>query len=358
MKMKTLALILVFCILTPLASFGESDEPSIQTVTINVEPALLWDADTGILADGAQADLSKVGPERNATSTKMLGTRVPCTVQLPDMQEPANAMIELDKRGMFLPQKGLRITFPDQTSCILLNASVDGSFTRVMDRTITRLVQKHTDMEVMVTVPVRLILNGQYWGQYHLLWVDASFQDQLPSGDEVFDEDSLLDWLAVKVYFGDGEMRLCWCYEGEDGMWHFVISGMDSGLYYAAYNTYDMLDEYPYLRQLVLKNQEQFLIKLGALYRVMTVDVMQAEMDACVYEIQPEMQAHFERWAPEHDQAMIPDWPTDSEEAYEYWQLWVNRRRENTIVNRPAFVRQQTQEFFGLSDEEMAYYFD
>ena len=355
---KALALLLAFSVLIPLLSLGESEETSILTVTIEVEPALLWDTNSGILADGDQADLTKVGPSRNTTSFRLFGTSVPCTVLLPDMQETANAMVSLDKRGMFLPQKGLVITFTDQTSCILLNASVDASFTRIADWTITRLVQKYTDIEVMVTVPVRLYLNGQYWGQYHMLTLGASYQDKLPAADQIIDEDSLLDWLAVKVFFGDGEIRLCWCYAGDDDVWHCVVSGMDMGLYNASYNTYNMLNGNPYFRQVISRNQERFLTKLGALFRVMTVDVMQAELDACAHDIQPEMQAHFDRWAHQHDQVMIPDWPTEPEEAYEFWLLWLSRCRDYTIVNRPAFVYQQTQEYFKLSDEEMTDYFN
>ena len=101
---------------------------------------------------------------------------------------------------------------------------------------------------------------------------------------------------------------------------------------------------------------ELFLQKLGNLYRTLNTETMRKELDECVAWILPDMRAHVERWAPYYDKNILTEVPTDVDGAWKYWQKRVTRMH-NTMTKRPNKVYQFTQEFFGLSDEEMEKYF-
>ena len=55
--------------------------------------------------------------------------------------------------------------------------------------------------------------------------------------------------------------------------------------------------------------------------------------------------------------ALNQEAPTTGKEAYEYWKGRIDRMRNGTMVKRPWYVYLQTQEYFGLSNEEMMKYF-
>ena len=84
---------------------------------------------------------------------------------------------------------------------------------------------------------------------------------------------------------------------------------------------------------------------------------MQQELDLCVAWIEPGMKAHLERWAPYNDGTIIMDAPSDPVEAWDYWKQRIDRMRNGTMVKRPWYVYLYTQEFFGLSNQEMVQYF-
>ena len=84
---------------------------------------------------------------------------------------------------------------------------------------------------------------------------------------------------------------------------------------------------------------------------------MQNELDACVAWIEPGMKAHLERWAPYNDGTIVAEAPSDPEKAWDYWKQRIDRMRNVTMVKRPWNVYLQTQEFFGLTNQEMTEYF-
>jgi len=80
---------------------------------------------------------------------------------------------------------------------------------------------------------------------------------------------------------------------------------------------------------------------------------MQNELDACVAWIEPGMKKHLERWAPYNDGTIIQEAPSDPKEAWDYWKQRIDRMKNGTMVKRPWYVYLQTQEFFGLTNQEM-----
>ena len=102
--------------------------------------------------------------------------------------------------------------------------------------------------------------------------------------------------------------------------------------------------------------RDLFLTKLGDVYKALTTEVMQAELDECVAWIEPGMKAHMERWAPYNDRRIIAEIPTDPEKAWDYWKQRIERMK-NVMDKRPGCLYEQVQAFFGLTEEEMAHYF-
>ena len=102
--------------------------------------------------------------------------------------------------------------------------------------------------------------------------------------------------------------------------------------------------------------RDLFLTKLGNLYKALTTEVMQAELDECVAWIEPGMRAHLERWAPYNDGTVIIEAPSDPEQAWDFWKKRIDRMK-NVMDKRPGCLYEQVQAFFGLTEEEMAHYF-
>ena len=103
--------------------------------------------------------------------------------------------------------------------------------------------------------------------------------------------------------------------------------------------------------------RDLFLRKLGGIYQSLSTEMMQAELDECVAIIQPEMGIHFERWAEFNDKKINSDSPLSPDGAMRYWKTRVARMRDQTMVARPYYIYTYTQEAFGLTDQDMLYYF-
>ena len=305
------------------------------------------------------------------------------------------------------------------TSLRLDNGGMDGTFTRVASQTQTSLLREHmdTDMLILQRSPVAVYLNGEYWGQY---WLTETFDplvicqhegislayapkiemtnslrdiqigaihyrhdgmvtryvfDSLTwAGPEVirayvntyFDVDSMLDWYAAEVFFGDMEGPDYAFYRLPDGRWKAAIMHFDSGLFYAAYNS-----PQSYLNGLfseihggkifallmsIPEYRDAFLTKLGALWQKLPTMEMRWALDESERMIIDEMPYHFMRWAPEHSR-QLGDWPQESYAAMAYWQKRISRMSNLTMVARPFYVYYYTQHVFGLTDEEMLHYF-
>ena len=340
---------------------------------------------------------------------------------------------EGDGYTLDMPQKSLGITiekgclfFEDRKNAeniflTLRNAGMDGNYTRLADGVQSRLIEKYSGLKILTLAwrPVSVYLNGEYWGHYNLrenlhdsfmigqyekVHVDSSdeayiveglpvsgtydnliyqkLMDQLKNSDpanrtedreyleQKVDVDSYLNWLALKIYFGDSNAAGSFAaYRLPTGKWKCAAVGFDWGLFRADYNAFESFlkpeglgavnaDNTIFLKILEIDEyRELFLKKLGGLCQRLTAEVMQAELDQCAAMIAPEMPAHFERWAPSCEPAISPDAPTDPQEALAYWEGRIERMRNGTMQNRPGYVYLQTQVFFGLSDQEMDAYF-
>ena len=304
---------------------------------------------------------------------------------------------------------------------LLRNGGSDSMWTRVLDEMQHRLIDRHTDAHLLTQAwkPVNVYLNGEYWGIYNMREnVDAYTvcrYEQIPdqqaddvailyiSGGPVqtsgemknaftgmrsriknsdpahnpedlayleqeVDIDSFLDWLTVEMYFGNSDIGNGMVYRVPGGKWKCLIQDLDYGLFNSSFNSVESflkekgmgevaIDNSIFLKILeVDKYRELFFTKLGSLFHSLTTDVMLAELDECVAWIEPSMQAHFDRWAPLYDKAIIAEIPTTPEGARKYWESRISRL-QNTMRKRPTLLYNYIQEFFQMTDEEMAVYF-
>jgi hypothetical protein len=304
---------------------------------------------------------------------------------------------------------------------LLRNGGSDSMWTRVLDEMQHRLIDRHTDAHLLTQAwkPVNVYLNGEYWGIYNMREnVDAYTvcrYEQIPddqaddvtilyiSGGPVqtsgemknaftgmrsriknsdpahnpedlayleqeVDIDSFLDWLTVEMYFGNSDIGNGMVYRVPGGKWKCLIQDLDYGLFNSSFNSVESflkekgmgevaIDNSIFLKILeVDKYRELFFTKLGSLFHSLTTDVMLAELDECVAWIEPSMQAHFDRWAPLYDKAIIAEAPNTPEGAWKYWESRISRL-QNTMRKRPTLLYNYIQEFFQMTDEEMAVYF-
>ena len=304
---------------------------------------------------------------------------------------------------------------------LLRNGGSDSMWTRVLDEMQHRLIDRHTDAHLLTQAwkPVNVYLNGEYWGIYNMREnVDAYTvcrYEQIPddqaddvtilyiSGGPVqtsgemknaftgmrsriknsdpahnpedlayleqeVDIDSFLDWLTVEMYFGNSDIGNGMVYRVPGGKWKCLIQDLDYGLFNSSFDSVESflkekgmgevaIDNSIFLKILeVDKYRELFFTKLGSLFHSLTTDVMLAELDECVAWIEPSMQAHFDRWAPLYDKAIIAEIPTTPEGARKYWESRISRL-QNTMRKRPTLLYNYIQEFFQMTDEEMAVYF-
>ena len=309
-------------------------------------------------------------------------------------------------------------------SFTLRNSGNDNVWTRVADGVQTRLVDKYVDTDVLTLAwrPVIVYLNGQYWGHYNLrerkdrfsiaqhegldLEKDADIYENitiLRAGWSVvqgsnteyramlkeieklspntkpedlqylydhIDVDSYLDWLAIKMFFGDSDPGNIMFYKlpGEDSKWKCLLFDLDYGLFQSSFNS-----PWSYLKEAGMGQQkinnvifrklieadeirDQFLTKLGVIFQTLTTEVMIAELDACTALIEPELPLHYARWAPYKEPTINIDSPTTADGYLRYWQTRVNRMKE-TMTRRPYLLWGFIQDQFELSNDQMIYYF-
>ena len=304
-------------------------------------------------------------------------------------------------------------------SLLLRNSGYDSMFTRIQDGLQHRLIERHTDAKLLMRAwrPVHVYLNDEYWGMYNMREpIDAHTicrYEQLPDemakdvtilnisgslriqGDnkafkqmltnikngnpaenpadleyleQEVDIDNFLDWLTVEMYFGNSNIGNGQMYKVPDGKWKCLITDLDWGLYDSGFNSVQSylkeagmgqkkIDNTIFRKILsVDKYKELFFTKLGNLFSSLRTSVMESEVDACVAWIEPGMKAHIDRWAPYYDKHINIDVPTTPEEAWDYWQQRIARMR-NVMRKRPTRLYYFIQDYFGMTDEEMAVYF-
>ncbi len=304
-------------------------------------------------------------------------------------------------------------------SFTLRNSGNDCVWTRVVDGVQSRLIDKYIDTDIITLAwkPVAVYINGVYWGHYNMRERKDAYciaqheglsmeeaenitilragskevqgtndaylamRDKIKNGspntnqadrtylDENVDVNSYLDWFAIKMFFGDSDPGNIMFYRVPDGKWKCLIFDMDYGLFNSGFDspTSYLKDTGMGLQKInnvifrkileVDEYRDLFLTKLGLIYQTVTTEVMQQELDECVAWIESEMPIHFERWAEYNDKKINVDSPLTADGAMRYWRERVRRLREETMVMRPYRLYGFVQDRFGLTDEEMVYYF-
>ena len=194
--------------------------------------------------------------------------------------------------------------------------------------------------------------------------------------DANIDVDNLLEYMALEMFVGNSDIGNTRFYRlhgtdpetGEPYKWKWIWYDVDWGFWAARFNSpYSYtkstgmgeknIDNTIFMTVLkVPEYREKFLRKLGEIFQLFTTDFMIEVLDGCVAEIEPELDLHFTRWASEHDQMVVGEWPTTVDGAKRYWEKHINQLK-NTLKRRPYILWGQVKEAFGLTDEEMLEYF-
>ena len=309
--------------------------------------------------------------------------------------------------------------YTEYKSFVLRNSGNDCAWTRLLDGFQSRLLDAYgTQVIHQAWNPVAVYLNGVYWGHMNMRErVDRYFVAQheglsLDEADEMdilqasgsvdygsnkayremvkkikagdpanneadrqyiadnIDVDNHLEYMAIEMFFGNSDIGNTRFYRlhQEGSKWRWIIYDLDYGMYSSSFNSpasytkaKGMGDQYIdntiFLKELSVPEwRDLFLTKLGDIFQTFTTDYMMNMLDECVAIIKPEMELHFARWAEEHDQTIVSEWPTTPDGAYRYWEQRVERLR-NTIRKRPNLLWTMIKEQFELSEEEMVHYF-
>ncbi len=310
--------------------------------------------------------------------------------------------------------------FTSYKSFTLRNSGNDCVWTRVNDWFQTNLIDKYVDTDIirLAGEPVVVYLNGVYWGHYNMRerkdrfciaqWegLDEELADQITilragwstvqgSNAEYramlkkietlspgtkpedlqymldrIDVESYMDWFAIKMFFGDSDPGNIMFYKlpTEGAKWKCLVFDLDYGMFQSKFNS-----PWSYLKEAGMGQQkinnlifrkflenadilDLFLTKLGAIYQTLTSEVMKAEFDACIAEIEPEMNMHFNRWAEFNEKTINSDSPMTADGMMRYWKTRINFT-SNVIRKRPYYIYTLTQEQFKLTNEQMLDYF-
>lgn len=186
------------------------------------------------------------------------------------------------------------------------------------------------------------------------------------------DVDSYIDWFAVKMFFGDSDPGNIMFYKlpTEGAKWKCVLFDTDYGLFDSSFNSPRSYLKDKGMGQQNINNtifkkiiesdelREKFFIRLGQIFKTLTTEVMQAELDEMTAMIQPELNKHYQKWAGDPDtKIMNIDSPTTASGSIRYWQQRVDRLRNTVMVYRPYRFWGMVQEQFKLSNQQMEYYF-
>ena len=176
--------------------------------------------------------------------------------------------------------------------------------------------------------------------------------------------------MAIEMFFGNSDIGNTRFYRlhQEGSKWKWIIYDLDYGMYSYKFNSPRSYTKDKGMGQMNIDNtifkkilsvpewKEQFLAKLGDIFQTFTTEFMTAKLDECVAIIKPEMELHFARWAEEHDQMVISEWPTTPDGAYRYWEqrIW---RLYNTIKGRPNYLWGFVKDELNVSEADMLRYF-
>ena len=205
---------------------NDSQVAPLDRIDLYVEPDLLWNKETGILADGDKV-VKEPGrlPFQNTTYRKMkdAGTKVDGELVYRSSEDAVlfRDKIRLGLSGDFsldMPQKSFRIDaadgsfdfplFDDRTataypSILLRNSGNDSMWTRVQDGVQHRLIDRYTDTGLLTQAwrPVNVYLNDEYWGIYNMReTIDGHTicrHEQVP--DDLADEVTILQAMGSRA---------------------------------------------------------------------------------------------------------------------------------------------------------------
>ncbi len=185
------------------------------------------------------------------------------------------------------------------------------------------------------------------------------------------DIDNYIEWYAIKMFVGDSDPGNIMFYKmpGEGSKWKCLLFDMDYGMFSSSFNSPRSYLKTTGMGQQNINNtifrkmiesdviRDQFLTRLGVIFQTLTTEVMQKELDEATARIYPELKRHYARWAPYKEPTISIDSPTTAEGYMRYWQVRVDRMRNETMVYRPYRLWGFVQEQFGLTKDQMIYYF-
>ena len=418
----------------------------LPVVSLTVDPKDLWDPLTGIYTFGldeeeltSQRDFSNA-VYRVIKKDRSLRER-PGNFELfsPEGEQLINMGLATQLHGQFsldLAQKSFRLSakskyggsiipyaffedrpFSQYQAIILRNGGNDGSYSRIVDALISKMVD-WTDSEIihMASTPVIAYLNGQYWGHYDIRerintqsiaayegWPDADKIDLIKGNNQVIDGayndygalidyvkthdlndpealqtvqnwvdiDNYFDYMIFEMYFANTDTLNIKFYrqQAPGAKWKWVFFDMDWAYFQRTNNGCSIwLDEKGsgerngenvLIRKLleVPEMRDKFLTRYGELFQILSdTDRTMALIDEMVEAIEPEMGLHFSRWAGETTKLVAFDPPVDPEAAFNYWGVRVDRVR-NVARATPHLVWGYVQDWFKLSNAEMEGYF-
>ena len=185
------------------------------------------------------------------------------------------------------------------------------------------------------------------------------------------DVDNYIDWFAIKMFFGDSDPGNIMFYRlpTEGSKWKCLLFDTDYGLYMSGFNS-----PWSYMKEQGMGQQkinnvifrkmleadeirEKFYVRIGQIYQTLTTEVMIAQLDECVAQIETEMPMHFQRWAGYADTRIInSDSPSSASGLLRYWRQRVDRLK-NVMTLRPYKFWGLFQDEFKLSNQQMEHYF-
>lgn len=287
--------------------------------------------------------------------------------------------------------------FDEFDSLLLKGGSEDWYSTVLRDELCTGLVDEGTALYTQATKPVVLYLGGVYWGVYYLrervnddyvashLGVSTESVDLVEStacypqagSNEEFkalkdyvathdmslpehyeylaeriDVLSLMDWYICRSFVGDLDLNNIRRFRSSesDQKWHWVFFDLDWALYRPNEKSFTKLlnDRCgdPALIKALLKSpqgRDQFLKRCDQLFDTVLSEAHFLEvLDQLTEQIRPEMAADRERWG-----YTAPHWEKEVQKLRDF----VKDGRRITVL------KQNFQEYFGLSEAEMTAYF-
>jgi len=186
---------------------------------------------------------------------------------------------------------------------------------------------------------------------------------------DTVDVESFIEWFCIKAFYGDSDPGNIMYYKLPGGKWKCLMFDLDYGMYNSSFESPRSYLKEEGMGQQEINNvifrkifesdelREQLLTRFGVIFQTLTVEVMQAMLDECAAIIKPELQMHYARWAAYKEPTINSDSPTTADGYMRYWQVRINRMRNETMLYRPYRLWGYIQQFWGLSDAQMIHYF-